>query len=150
MSEASAMTVSTSKVPQLLAFDHAGVRVVDRQRSIDFYSLLGFVLDPDAGEQAGRTVELINAHGVRLNLIVNGNDAPDHRNILMDVPEKWPGWTHPAFTVESLDAVIAAMEANGIAITEGPVDWGRRRVCSVRDPHLNVGEFDELNVAHND
>ena len=150
MGEASGMTVPTAKAPQLLAFDHAGVRVVDRQRSIDFYALLGFVLDPDAGEQAGRTVELINAHGVRLNLIVNGIESPDNRNVLMDVSEKWPGWTHPAFIVESLDTVIAAMEAGGIAITEGPVDWGRRRVCFVRDPDRNVVEFDELKSGHND
>jgi extradiol dioxygenase family protein len=32
-------------------------------------------------------------------------------------------------------------------ITEGPVDWGRRRTCFIRDPDGNVLEFNELVTA---
>jgi hypothetical protein len=31
-----------------------------------------------------------------------------------------------------------------IAITEGPVDWGRRMTCFLRDPDSNVLDFNEL------
>jgi extradiol dioxygenase family protein len=32
----------------------------------------------------------------------------------------------------------------GVTITEGPVDWGRRLTCFLRDPDGNVLEFNEL------
>jgi hypothetical protein len=33
---------------------------------------------------------------------------------------------------------------DNIAITEGPVDWGRRITCFLRDPDSDVLEFNEL------
>jgi catechol 2,3-dioxygenase-like lactoylglutathione lyase family enzyme len=134
----------------LLGFDHLGVRVVNRERSIAFYGQLGFFSDPDADMPTERLAELINANGVRLNLIVNGEAEPGGRNVLLDMPEKRPGWTHPAFIVDSLDAVIAWAGDHEITITEGPSDWGRRRVCFVRDPDNNVIEFDELTGCGHD
>jgi catechol 2,3-dioxygenase-like lactoylglutathione lyase family enzyme len=128
----------------ILGFDHAGARVVDRGRSLAFYGKLGFWPDPADGPPTGKAIELINAHGVRLHLIVNGCPPPDGRNVLMDLGEKWPGWTHPAFIVGSMDDILSWAQRNAIAITEGPVDWGRRRVCFIRDPDGNVIEFDEL------
>ncbi len=130
--------------PCILSYDHAGVRVVDRARSLAFYGELGFTWEPGEGDVNGRAVGLINAAGVRLNLIMNGVAPPDGRNVLMDSDVKWPGWTHPAFVVDSLDAVLAWATARAIVVTEGPVVWGRRRVCFIRDPDGNVLEFDEL------
>ena len=91
-----------------------------------------------------RAVGLINDKGVRINLIFNGQATPDGRNVLMDVAEKWPGWTHPAFVVSDLDSVLKWARSHDVAITEGPGLWGRRRVCFLRDPDGNVLEFDEL------
>jgi catechol 2,3-dioxygenase-like lactoylglutathione lyase family enzyme len=130
--------------PRILSYDHVGVRVVDRARSLAFYAELGFVQEPGEGDAQGRAVGLINAAGVRLNLIMNGIAPPDGRNVLMDHGVKWPGWTHPAFVVDNLDTVLAWATARAIVVTEGPVVWGRRRVCFVRDPDGNVLEFDEL------
>jgi catechol 2,3-dioxygenase-like lactoylglutathione lyase family enzyme len=130
--------------PALIGYDHVGVRVADRGRSLAFYAALGFAPEPGEGGVDSRAVGLINAQGVRINLIFNGQPPPDGRNVLMDVVEKWPGWTHPAFVVDDLDEVLAWAHANSIPITEGPVLWGRRRVCFLRDPDGNVIEFDEL------
>ena len=40
--------------------------------------------------------------------------------------------------------VLDWAEREGVTITEGPVDWGRRLTCFLRDPDGNVLEFNEL------
>ena len=80
--------------------------------------------------------------GTRLNLIFNG--AARANNVLLDEPVKWPGYTHGAFLVEFAPGVLDWAAREGVAITEGPVDWGRRLTCFVRDPDGNVLEFNEL------
>ena len=62
----------------------------------------------------------------------------------MDEPVKWPGFTHGAFIVESLRPLLEWAAASRRGITEGPVDWGRRLTCFLRDPDGNVLEFNEL------
>ena len=126
----------------ILSYDHVGLRVVDRETSLAFYADLGFKEDPDYTSE--RVAEIVNEAGLRMNLIFNGQPNEDGRNVLMDVPEKWPGYTHAAFIVARLDDVLAWAAARGIAITEGPVNWGRRMTCFLRDPDGNVLEFNEL------
>jgi catechol 2,3-dioxygenase-like lactoylglutathione lyase family enzyme len=125
--------------------DHVGIRVTDRERAQRFYEQLGFRIDPDEESPRSRSCGLVNDAGARINLIYNGRE-PAGGNVLMDVAEKWPGYTHAAFIVDDLDALVAWFEANGVAITEGPSVFGhgRRKVCFVRDPDGNVLEFDEL------
>ena len=84
-----------------------------------------------------------NEHGVELNLIFNANAGDAATNILMDVPDKFPGYTHIALRVASIRATIAALKANDIAITQGPVSVGESRQVSVfvRDPDRNVIEL---------
>ena len=129
----------------LANIDHVGIRVTDRAVSQRFYERLGFVFDPDEDSPRGRSIGLVNDAGTRLNLIYNGHPPPDG-NILMDVPDKWPGYTHAAFIVDDLDALIAWLDREGIPITEGPSVFGhgRRKVCFIRDPDGNVLEFDEI------
>jgi catechol 2,3-dioxygenase-like lactoylglutathione lyase family enzyme len=134
----------TASQLRIVSYDHVGARVVDRARSRAFYADLGFVPEPGEGDIQGRAVGLINADGVRVNLIMNGVPPPRGCNVLMDSDAKWPGWTHPAFVVDHLDSVLAWAAAHAIVVTEGPVVWGRRRVCFLRDPDGNVLEFDEL------
>jgi catechol 2,3-dioxygenase-like lactoylglutathione lyase family enzyme len=63
---------------------------------------------------------------------------------MLDEPVKWPGYTHGAFVVGSLQTVLDWAAREGVTITEGPVDWGRRLTCFLRDPDGNVLEFNEL------
>ena len=124
------------------AYDHVGLRVTDRTRSLAFYHTLGFRLDEANSTQT--TLEIVNEAGLRLNLILNGQPTPRRDNVLMDRPQKWPGYTHAAFTVGQLSEILAWANRNNVAITEGPIDWGRRITCFVRDPDSNVLEFNEL------
>jgi len=126
---------------EIAAVDHIGVRVRDLDRAMKFYGLLGFELHYKAGNDAVAVVK--NAHAVELNLVYNANAGPEGKNILMDVGEKYPGYTHVALRVSSIKAAIEALRANGVRITQGPVSFGRDGHVSVfvRDPDLNVIEL---------
>jgi lactoylglutathione lyase len=79
-----------------------------------------------------------------LNLIFNANAGNPNSNVLMDVPDKFPGYTHVMLRVASIPATIAAaLTANDIAITQGPVSFGQSGQVSVflRDPDRNVIEL---------
>src|SRR5262245_12521405 len=95
--------------------DHIGIRVRDLDRTLAFYRVLGFTLVHRA---VGDHVAILrNEHGVELNIIFNANAGDPDSNILMDVPDKLPGYTHIALRVTSIPATIAALNANDIAIT---------------------------------
>ncbi len=121
--------------------DHIGIRVRDLDRALAFYRVLGFALVHRA---EGDDVAIIrNEHGVELNLIFNANAGDPAANILMDVADKFPGYTHMALRVASVPATIAALKENDIAITQGPVSFGESGQVSVfvRDPDRNVIEL---------
>jgi len=121
--------------------DHIGVRVRHLDRALAFYRVLGFEL---AHRAKGDDVAIVrNTHGVELNLIFNANAGDPEANILMDIRDKFPGYTHMALRVASIRATLAALKANGIAITQGPVSFGEQGHVSVfvRDPDRNVIEL---------
>ena len=121
--------------------DHIGIRVRNLDRSLAFYRVLGFALVRRA---EGDDVAIIrNEHGVELNLVFNADAGDPAANILMDVPDKFPGYTHIALRVASIPATIAALTENDIAITQGPVSFGESGHVSafVRDPDRNVIEL---------
>jgi lactoylglutathione lyase len=121
--------------------DHIGIRVKDLERALAFYRVFGFELLAKAADDAVAVVK--NARGVELNLIYNASADAGGKNILMDVPEKYAGYTHVALNVASVKAVIETLNANGIRITQGPVSFGKDGHVSVfvRDPDLNVVEL---------
>lgn len=121
--------------------DHIGVRVRHLDRALAFYRVLGFEL---AHRAKGDDVAIVrNTHGVELNLIFNANAGDPEANILMDIRDKFPGYTHMALRVASIPATLATLKANGIAITQGPVSFGEQGHVSVfvRDPDRNVIEL---------
>ena len=121
--------------------DHVGIRVAEIDRAVTFYEVLEFELvhkDPNDA-----VAILKNSDDVEINLVYNANNDHGGKNVLMDVPDKYAGFTHIAFNVEPIEAVISALEANNITITQGPVSFGLDGHVSVfvRDPDLNVIEF---------
>ena len=121
--------------------DHIGIRVRDLERAMKFYAVLGFVLHAKAANDAVAVIR--NSHDVEINLVYNANADAGGKNILMDVGEKYPGYTHIALRVASIRATIEALREHGIRITQGPVAFGRDGHVSVfvRDPDLNVVEL---------
>ncbi len=121
--------------------DHIGIRVRDLDRAMAFYEALGFKLlhrvtfDPVA--------IIKNAAGVEINLILNANAGDSATNILMDVGEKYAGYTHVALRVASITDTVAALKQHNIPITQGPSKFGEDGGVSVfvRDPDRNVIEL---------
>ena len=122
------------------AVDHIGIRVADLERAMAFYALFGFVAEHRATNDA---VVVMRNGGVEINLVYNANNDNGGKNILLDVPDKYPGYTHVAFRVGSIAAAIVMLRENDIRITQGPVSFGRDGHVSVflRDPDRNVIEL---------
>ena len=119
---------------------HVGIRVHDLGRSVRFYALLGFT--KTAGPIGPEPVAILhNEAGVELNLILNAPSASEP-NVLMDVPEKHPGITHVALLCPDIMAAKARLEAEGIALSGGPIQFGPgAKGIFVRDPDRNVIEL---------
>ena len=99
-------------------FDHVGIRVGDKDRSVGFYGQLGFALVADAGFEQGHPVILRHPSGVVLNLL-GPSTTSDDVNILMDVPDKHPGYTHIALRIDSLEEAKTLFAEKGFEITGG-------------------------------
>ena len=121
--------------------DHIGIRVAELDRAMSFYQVLGFKLVHEDTNDA--VVIIKNSRDVEINLIYNANDNNGGDNILMDVANKYPGYTHVALRVSSIKAAMEALAENDIAITQGPVSFGLDGNVSlfVRDPDRNVVEL---------
>jgi len=122
------------------AVNHIGIRVSNKSRSVAFYEMLGFLLVQDAGFEAGHPIIMKHPSGVVLNLLGPANTAGG-KNILMDVDEKYPGYTHIALTVNSLTEAMAFMGTKDIQIT-GSFSFGNMSAIFIRDPDRNVIELD--------
>jgi catechol 2,3-dioxygenase-like lactoylglutathione lyase family enzyme len=120
--------------------NHVGIRIEERSRSVAFYDMLGFELIEDAGFDDGHPIIMKHPSGVVLNLLGPAN-AGSGKNILMDVSEKYPGYTHIALTVSDLDIAKSFMEANDIEIT-GSFSFRDMSAIFIRDPDRNVIELD--------
>ena len=72
----------------ILKVNHIGVRAGNAKRAVDFYRYWGFEVILEVDFDAATIMK--NAHGVELNLITNGVDPIGGKNIVMDVPEKYP------------------------------------------------------------
>jgi catechol 2,3-dioxygenase-like lactoylglutathione lyase family enzyme len=128
-----------------LRLDHVGIRVSDLAIAEGFYAKLGFIRDPEEFAPQAKACGLVHPTGLRIHLIYNGEPA-DEGNVLLDAPIKRPGYTHAAFIIDSMDQLVAWLAKENIRISEGPVmmGHGRRNVCFIRDPDLNVLEFNEI------
>jgi lactoylglutathione lyase len=131
----------TAPIP-ITGLGHLGIRVHDLERSVRFYALLGFT--KTVGPIGPEPVAILeHPSGVEVNLVLNAPNAKEP-NILMDVPEKHAGITHFALLCPDIMAAKATLEANGIALSGGPIQFypGARGIF-VRDPDGNVIELHE-------
>jgi len=125
--------------------NHIGIRIADKDKSVHFYGSLGFKFVSDAGFKDGHPIIMKHPSGVVVNLLGPANSS-EGTNILMDVDEKYPGFTHIALTVSSLADAKAFMDSNNIEIT-GSFSFGNMSAIFVRDPDRNVIEFDAYGEA---
>jgi lactoylglutathione lyase len=128
--------------------NHVGIRVRDKSVSVPFYELLGFQFKSDAGFEKGHPIILRHPSGVVLNLLGPAT-AGTNNNILMDVDEKYPGITHVALTVSSLEETKIYLAENDIQLT-GSFSFGNMSAVFIRDPDRNVIELDTYRFAEND
>ncbi len=125
---------------EIVGINHVGIRVTDLEQARAFYEQLGFnfVIGP-IGPEPVAIME--HPSGVNINFILNA-DSGISENILMDIPERHPGYTHIALDVTDLESVEANLNELGIRITEGPItlpDGGT--MLFIRDQDSNVIEF---------
>jgi catechol 2,3-dioxygenase-like lactoylglutathione lyase family enzyme len=125
---------------EIRSVNHIGIRVSEKQTSIDFYALLGFELRNDVGFEEGHPVIMKHPSGVVINLLGPATESGDS-NILMDVEEKYPGITHVALTVSSIRHAKSFLAENEIPTT-GSFSFGNMSAIFMRDPDRNVLELD--------
>ena len=125
---------------EIRSVNHVGIRVREKQASIDFYASLGFDLLGDVGFEEGHPVIMQHPSGVVINLLGPAT-ASEGSNILMDVEDKYAGITHIALTVSSIEHATDFAGKNDIAIT-GSFSFGNMSAIFIRDPDRNVIELD--------
>ena len=118
---------------------HIGIRVADLARSQEFYRRSGFELVAQ-GEDDYVAI-LKDSSGIEINLIINANDDNDENNILMDISPKYPGYTHVALEISSIDQTVKALEESRIPTSGGPMRFGDGMALFIRDPDRNVIEL---------
>ena len=128
---------------QIKKLDHIGIRVMDADKSMQFYATLGFQVTRRDYEEQVFVVK--HPSGIEINLIAHGDNNFDKQNILMDVEQRYPGYTHYSIEVKSVLDAKAYFESIDIKISGGPVTFGDGKTSIfIRDPDLNVIEFTEL------
>ncbi len=125
---------------EISGIHHVGIRVASLEAARTFYEKLGFVfIEGPIGPEPVAIME--HPSGVNINFILNA--APGlTQNILMDVPEKHPGYTHIALHVTDIKSVESKLNELGVEITGGPITLPEGGVMLfIRDQDRNVIEF---------
>ncbi len=125
---------------EITGINHVGIRVSNLDDARRFYEKLGFkfIVGP-IGPEPVAIME--HASGININFILNA-DSGATNNILMDITERHPGYTHIALNVIDIKSVEAKINALGIKITEGPITLPDGSIMFfIRDQDKNVIEF---------
>jgi len=120
--------------------NHIGLRVTDLAITRAFYQKLGFkfIVGP-IGPEPVAIMEYPS--GVNINFILNASKN-QIVNMLMDLPEKYTGYTHVALEVTDMQSTQAYLESINYEVTEGPIVTSEGATfIIIRDPDKNVIEF---------
>ncbi|MCU7841148.1 MAG: VOC family protein [Candidatus Thiodiazotropha sp. (ex Troendleina suluensis)] len=125
---------------EVIGINHVGIRVTNLEQARKFYEQLGFIFI--AGPLGPEPVAIMeHPSGVNINFILNA-DSGISDNILMDRPERHPGYTHIALDVTNIKAIEERLNQLNIKITEGPITLpGGGVMLFIRDQDMNVIEF---------
>ena len=113
------------------AYAHTCIRVLDIERSLSFYGLLGF-------EPRGR-LNFESAYNVYMGLPEGADVLELTVNVGRDEPyDLGDGYNHMALIVPDLDALLARLAEHGVKPERAPYSPGGRedvgRICFVADP----------------
>lgn len=115
---------------RLKTLDHVGLKVMDLDKTLDFYQRLGLTLVRTSGPDAeGLRSAVIQAGSQELNVF-------SHPEFVSSRKESAVGIDHFCLTVDaaSMDDVIAELRRAGIDIVRGPVERRDGTALFVRDP----------------
>ncbi len=125
---------------EIIGINHIGIRVTNLESSRKFYEQLGFIFV--AGPIGPEPIAIMrHPSGVIINLIINANKNLNG-NILMDIDDKYAGYTHIALDVNDIKSIQKSIKKMHIHITEGIItlpDGGM--MFFIRDQDKNVIEF---------
>jgi lactoylglutathione lyase len=114
-------------------FVHTCIRVLDLDRSLEFYGHLGF--------QERGALNFESAYNVYLGLPGDGDVLELTVNVGRDQPyDLGDGYNHMALVVDDLDALLESLAAHGIEPEKLPYGVGgtdsreEYRICFVADP----------------
>ncbi len=109
---------------------HTCYRILEIDRSVDFYEKLGFeeARRMPIGDEATNVFMGLPGDGARLELTYNHDRSEPY--------EIGSGYGHIAVGVTDLDATLEGLAADGIEPEKPPyrVSEGGSRICFVRDP----------------
>jgi len=129
-----------STMQGITRINHIGLRVTDLAITRAFYQKLGFkfIVGP-IGPEPVAIMEYPS--GVNINFILNASKN-QIVNMLMDLPEKYTGYTHVALEVTDMQSTQAYLESINYEVTEGPIVTSEGATfIIIRDPDKNVIEF---------
>jgi lactoylglutathione lyase len=133
-------TTAGSTMKEIVRINHIGLRVTDLEIAREFYEKLGFEFI--AGPIGPEPVAIMeHPSGININFILNASKN-QIVNMLMDIPEKYTGYTHVALEVTDMQSTQAYLESIDYEITEGPIVTSEgASFIFIRDPDQNVIEF---------
>jgi len=133
-------TTAGLTMKEIVRINHIGLRVTDLEIAREFYEKLGFEFI--AGPIGPEPVAIMeHPSGININFILNASKN-QIVNMLMDIPEKYTGYTHVALEVTDMQSTQAYLESIDYEITEGPIVTSEgASFIFIRDPDQNVIEF---------
>ena len=133
-------TTAGLTMKEIVRINHIGLRVTDLEIAREFYEKLGFEFI--AGPIGPEPVAIMeHPSGININFILNASKN-QIVNMLMDIPEKYTGYTHVALEVTDMQSTQAYLESIDYKITEGPIVTSEgASFIFIRDPDQNVIEF---------